>query len=230
MHDLPQPQNRVRLDRRRLCRTLMAGVMAGLAVSQTGCIQFVANMLHAVQGNALPAEFDGLKGQRVAVFAITDTSQYTDDVAARMLTRYSGELLLSEVKDLKLVREAEVEDWRDTQGYNTVDPISLGRGVKADKVVVIEMTNLRLRDGQTMYRGHADVTVSVHDMESGSIEFRRSLEDYTYPATAALPITETTEEKFRRLFLGELAKRVTRHFYPYDFRDSVASDARIVSF
>ena len=211
-------------------RQLILSLLAAASMLNVGCVQFAANMVHAFKGDAVPAEYPGLEEQRVAVYTITDTSQYTDDVAARMLTRYVGELLLAKVEDVRLVREDEVEDWRDTQGLNHVDPISLGRGVKADKVLAIEMTNLRLQEGRTMYRGHADVMITVHDVETDSLEFRRTLEDYTFPATAAVHITEVSEEQFRREYLSELALRVSRHFYPYDFRDSVARDARVASF
>jgi hypothetical protein len=200
----------------------------GVATTQIGCIPFVANVIHAVKGDDLPAEYPGLKDKKVALITITDTSQYSDDVSARMLTRYVSEILQTEVKNLKMIREDEVDKWRDTQGYNDIDYVSLGRGVKADKVIAIEMTNLRLRDGQTMYRGHADVTVIVHNVADGSLEFRRTLDDYTYPATAAIPVTESSEDRFRRIFLNMMARRIARYFHPYDFRDTVATDAEIV--
>lgn len=203
---------------------------AGLLATQPGCIPFVANLIHAVKGNDVPADFDGLEEKKVAVVTVTDSSAYTDDTAARILNRYVSETLLDKVKKIQLVREDEVDSWRDTQGTNRIDYVALGRGVQCDKVVAIEMTNLRLRDGQTMYRGHADVTVIVHDVASNSVEFRRTLEDYTYPAAAAIPITETDESRFRRLYLEMLGQRIARHFHPYDFRDGWAADARIVNY
>lgn len=207
--------------------SLLVGVGA---VTQVGCIHFIANVIHAVKGNNVPAEFEGLNEKRVAVITVTDTSQYSDDLSARMLTRYVSEILQTEIKKITLVREDEVEQWRDVQGSNSIDYLSLGKGVKADKVLSIEMSNLRLRDGQTMYRGQANATVTVHDVASGALEFRRALEDYTYPVAAALPVTETSEEKFRRIYLNMFARRIARHFHPYDFRDDVASDARIVHY
>jgi hypothetical protein len=221
-----QPGSRPVATRRRLLTTV-AGV---LSLSQLGCIQFAANMVNAIRGDAVPAEYEGFEKQRVAVYTISDTGRYTEDVAARLLTRKVSEILLDKVKDIRLVRETEIGQWRDTQGYNEIDAVNLGRGVKADKVLSIELMRLRLLDGQTMYRGHADVNISVYDVESGSLEFRRSLEDYTYPAMAGLPVTESSEERFRRLYLDMLAERVARHFFPYDFRDSVAADAEIASF
>lgn len=198
--------------------------------TQVGCIPFIANMIHAVKGGDVPAEFPGLKEQRVALITVSDTSAYSDDVAARKLSRIVTGIIKEKVKEIQLVREDEIDQWRDTQGYSDIDYVSLGRGVKADKVVAVEMVNLRLRDGQTLYRGHADVTVTVHNVKDGSLEFRRSLDDYSYPVTAGIPVTEITEDKFRAVFLNELGKRVARFFHAYDFRDSIASDAKIASY
>lgn len=216
---------------RRLLQGLTASLMlAAVTLTQTGCIQFVANMIHAVHGDNVPAEFGGLEGKKVAVITVTDTSKYSNDISARMLTRIVSEVLTDEVKGIKLAREDEVEQWRDTQGWDgeVIDYVALGRGVKADKVVSIELTDLRLREGQTMYRGHAGATITVHDVASESREFRRTLDDYTYPVTAGLFTTETTEDKFRAIFLRMLGKRIARYFHPYDFRDGVATDAQIV--
>lgn len=212
----------------RLQSVFLVFLVLSLGLTQTGCINFVANMINAVHGDSVPAEFEGLAEKKVAVITVTDTSQYSNDISARMLTRYVSEILDTEVKGITLVREDEVEQWRDTQGWEAIDYVALGRGVKADKVLSIELVDLRLREGQTMYRGHAGATITVHDVASGKREFRRSLEDYTYPVTAGLFTTETTEDKFRRIFLDMLGKRIARYFHPYDFRDGVAADAQIV--
>lgn len=228
MNKPPRLEPLQQINRRKALLSVLAS--AGFLATQSGCIPLVANVIHAVKGSDVPAEYDGLEEKKVAVVTVTDSSAYSDDTAARILNRYISERLLDNVKKIQLVREDEVDMWRDTQGTNRIDYVSLGRGVQCDKVVAIEMTNLRLRDGQTMYRGHADVTVIVHDVTSNSIEFRRTLEDYTYPAAAAIPITETDESRFRRLYLEMLGQRIARHFHPYDFRDGWASDARIVNY
>jgi len=203
-------------------------VAGGLAV-QTGCLGIAANLMNVVRGHTVKAEYPGLEGKRIAIVTVTDSSQYSDDASARILSRRVSEILTAEVKNVKLVREDEVQQWRDRNGWDAIEFIDIGRGVKADKVVGIEMTNLRLRDGATLYRGRAVVTVTVYDIESGTVEFRRHLDDFTYPVTAGMYTSETTEAKFRNLFLGVLASKVARYFHGYDFSDTVALDAAIVS-
>ncbi len=213
------------ISRRAAMFTMIAG---GLAV-QTGCLGFAANILNVVRGHTVKAEFPGLEGKRVAVVTITDSSQYSDDASARILSRRVAEILENEVKNCTLVREDEVQQWRDRNGWDAIEFIDIGRGVKADKVLGIEMTGLRLRDGATLYRGRAAVTATVYDIASGSVEFRRHLEEFTYPVSAGMYTSETTETKFRNLFLGVLAAKISRYFHGYDFSETVALDAAIVN-
>lgn len=211
---------------RRACLLTLLG--SGL-VMHSGCIGLAANMVNMVRGHSVKAEFPGLEGKRVAVVTITDSSQYSDDTAARILSRRIADILNEQVKDIKLVREDEVQQWRDRNGWDAIEFLDIGRGVKADKVLGIEMTGLRLRDGATLYRGRSSATVTVYDIATDTVEFRRHLDDFTYPTSAGMYTSETTEAKFRNLYLGVLAGRIARHFHSFDFSDTVALDAAIVS-
>ena len=64
-------------------RVLGAALLAaGIAVSP-GCIGFMSHMMWWMGADTIPAEFPGLKGKRVAVVTLTDSSQYSDDASAR---------------------------------------------------------------------------------------------------------------------------------------------------
>lgn len=210
-------------------RLVGAWVIVALLLLQGGCMGVFANLYHAVGADKVPAEFEGLEESRVAIVTITDNSQYSDDVAARTLSRRVGEILLKEVDKLTLVREDEIEQWRDTNGWDSIDFLSIGKGVKADKVVGIELTKMQLRDGATLYRGRANVMVTVTDVASGGVVYKKEIEEFTYPTSAGQYTTETTEAKFQRLYLGMLSKQIARMFYPYDFSETVANDAAIAS-
>jgi hypothetical protein len=213
---------------RRLLSIAAVGWIGLVYLTQPGCMLF-ANLMNAVGANQVPPQYDGLDGTRLAVVTVSDSSHYSDDASARMLSRRVGELLLDEVKDLTLVREDLIEQWRDENGWDAVDFLAIGRGVKAEKVLGIELTNLRLRDGATLYRGRADVTLSVLDVESGDLLFRRELEEFTFPTHAGQYTSETTEPKFRKLYLDMLAQRIGRVFYAWDFSETVAIDGTIAS-
>jgi len=213
----------------RLGRASSLFLVGLLMALQTGCLGLAANLMNAVKGHTVEAEFDGLKDKRVAVVTLTDSSQYSDDASARILSRMVAEILKANVKKIDIVREDEVQQWRDQKGWDAIEFVDIGRGVKADKVVAIEMTNLRLRDGATLYRGRATVTTTVYDVASGKTEFRKHLDEFTYPETAGQYTSETTETKFRTLYLNVLAARVSRYFHSYDFSDTVAMDATIIT-
>lgn len=203
--------------------------VALLIATQPGCVGLIANLVHAVGADQIPAEYSGLKNTKLAVVTVTDSSQYSDDISARILSRQVGKILTEEIDKLKLVREDQIEQWRDTNGWDAVDFLSIGRGVEAEQVLGIELTNLQLREGATLYRGRADVTLSVLDVKTGEVLYSREMEDFTYPNTAGQYTSETTESRFRRLYLSMLAKQIGRSFHPYDFSETVALDGAIAS-
>lgn len=198
-----------------------------ILVAQTGCLGLVSNLIHAAGGDKSPAAYDGLEDSKVAVITITENSQFSDDVSARLLTANVAQWLKKEVDDIELVRSDEVANWRDTHGWDQIQFDEIGRGVDAEQVVAIEMNNLKLREGATLYRGRCDVHVAVIDAKTGEELFTTELEDFTYPKTAGVSSTEMTETRFRKLYLGILAKRVARQFFPYDARDDFALDSII---
>ncbi|MFG0288409.1 MAG: hypothetical protein ACF8CQ_09545, partial [Rhodopirellula sp. JB044] len=95
--------------------------------------------------------------------------------------------------------------------------------------LAIELTDMRLRDGATLYRGRAGVLLTVYDIAEKKVVFRKEIDEFTYPVNAGQYTSETTEPKFRKLFLGMLAQRIARVFHPYDFADTVALDGALAS-
>ncbi|QDV68355.1 hypothetical protein Poly24_20640 [Rosistilla carotiformis] len=209
---------------------LIGCVLLALVIfAQLGCTSALTSIMYAVGADLEPAEYKDLARTKTAVVVITDGSQYSDDITSRTLTRKVSEYLEIEVDGIKLIAEEEIDSWKDINGWEQVDFIALGKGIKADKVLGIELTGLKLREGQTLYRGRANVTTTVYDVKSGRKEFRRSLDDFTFPVHTGKYASETTEAKFRRDFLDVLSRRVARYFHRYDPRDSVALDAVIVN-
>ena len=201
----------------------------GILLTQSGCVQLYANLARAVGADQVPAEFQELEESRLAIVTVTDSSQYTDDISARLLSRGVAGILGEHLEDLDLVREDKIEQWRDTNGWDQTDFVEIGRGVEADKVLGIELTDLKLRDGATLYRGRCNVNLMVIDVQSGEVEFNRQIDEFTYPVSAGQYTSETTETRFRKLYLGMLAKQIARHFHRYDKHDLFALDSVIAS-
>ncbi|WP_044302540.1 hypothetical protein [Rhodopirellula sallentina] len=226
------PPSRVAENRKRnrLVTAVLLGIVFGFGlVTQTGCLGIVSNLMHAVGADRIPAECDALKDSKVAVVTMTDQSHYSDDIASRLLNRRVRDILSMEVKGLTLVHEDAVQQWRDTHGWDNIDYLEIGKSIKAEKLLAIELTDMRLRDGATLYRGRAGVQLIVYDIEQEKVVFRKEIDEFTYPVNAGQYTSETTEPKFRKLFLGMLAQRIARVFHPYDFADTVALDGALAS-
>ncbi|MDM4016328.1 hypothetical protein [Roseiconus lacunae] len=215
---------RVKLMAAAKCFTL---VWIVFTVATTGCAPLIANFMHVTGADLTPAAYEGLEKSSVAVVTITENSRFGDDISATMLSHAVGKILTSEVKDIELVRDDEVANWRDVHGWDQIDFAEIGRGVKADKVVAIEVLNLSLQEGPTLFRGQANIHLSVIESKSGEVLFSTDVEDFTYPTIAGgVSTSETTEARFRKLFVGNiLAKRIARQFHPFDARDDFALDS-----
>jgi hypothetical protein len=213
--------------RSRISAGVIVVAIIATMLTQPGCLGLLSNLMHAAGANKVPAAFEGLEKSRVAVVTITENGQFGDDVAGRILGRNVSQWLAQEVDDIELVREDQIANWRDTHGWDVIEYAEIGRGVDADKVLAIEVTDLKLRDGATLYRGSANVHVAVIDAKTGQELFHSDIDEFTYPTTAGVYTNETTEVRFRKLYLGILAKRIARKFYAYDARDDFALDSII---
>ncbi|TWU49672.1 hypothetical protein [Rubripirellula reticaptiva] len=217
------------LARRRFFQAAALASVGAVSLVQTGCLGLASNLMHAVGMDMIPAEYEGFEGSTVAIITLTDSSQYSNDVAARDLSRRVGEVFMKKVKKCQLVREDLVEQWRDEHGMDSVDYQAIGKGVEAEKVLVIDMHDLRLRDGATLYRGRADVSLRVFDVETGNLVYSKSMDEYMYPTSTGQHTSETTETRFRKLYLSMLANEIGRSFHPYDLNERIAIDSKIAS-
>ncbi len=195
----------------------------------TGCIQFAANLMHVVNGPQVPAEFKGLDGKKIAVIANDESGICSDEVTIRIAGSLRG-ILLGKLKKATLVTQEEIETWLHGKSSREKDFVEIGKGVKADYLIDVELLNMKLKDGQTLYRGRADITVTVWDVNASKIAYRKTLPEYTYPVMAGQATTETDEDKFRRVYLMNVADKIGRYFYAHEFGEDVAIDATILSY
>lgn len=195
----------------------------------TGCIQFAANLMHVVSGPQVPAEFKGLDGKTVAVVATDEAGICSDETTIRLAGTIRG-ILSGKLKKATLVNHEEIETWLHGKSSRERDYVEIGKGVKADYLIAVEILNLKLKDGQTLYRGRADIEVIVWDVNASKIAYRKALPEYTYPMMAGQATTETDEDKFRRVYLMNVSDKIGRYFYAHDFGEDVAIDATILSY
>lgn len=217
----PSPQTSI--------RAFGFAILAGIALIYTGC-GLASNLMHGLGMDMIPAEYDDFEDTTLAIVTVTDSSQYSNDVAARDLNRRVGEVLTQKINDVELIRQDQIDHWRDVKGWDATNFVEIGKGVGAQKVLGIELTDLKLRDGPTLYRGSCEARVKVIDVETGNVEYTRSIDEFLYPNLAGQDATGITETRFRKLYLGMLAQEIARSFHPYDMTDRFAIDSKIAHF
>ena len=192
-----------------------------------GCVSLAANLIHVMRGS--PAEYPGLKDKRVAVVCITDKG-FAQDEVGNILTLNMQNALLQNVKNCKIVHQKELEKWAAATAWQNDDFVALGKGVEADRVVLLEIKNLRLRNGQTLYRGVSDVSMKVLDTEEkGGVVYSKEMLEFAFPIGDGAPATGMTESKFRSYYLKIISDKLSGVFYARDATADYALDATVSS-
>ncbi|MFO1066640.1 MAG: hypothetical protein U0892_22500 [Pirellulales bacterium] len=195
--------------------------------SGTGCFTFAANLIHAIKGNKRPAEYNALKGKKVAIVCSTD-SGLSSNQSSELLTRFVRARLEENVKDIKIVRQEEVNSWIDSHSWTEADYKEIGKGVGADQLLAISLTNLSLRDGMTLYKGKCDIKVTVYDIkDEGNIVYRKQIPEFEFPKIGGQAVTDSTESKFRGYFISIVSEKIATLFYDAEANQDVALDATL---
>lgn len=199
-------------------------------VGSSGCVNLASNLLYAINGNKAPADYPGFKGKKIAIVCGTEKG-LSNDATATLMTRYLEALLSKNVKEITIVRQDKVDKWLNERNWNETDYAEIGKGVGADQVLAINITNMKLRDGMTLYKGKADISVSVYDVaDDGKVVYRKTFPEFEFPKNGGPTVIDTTEPRFHGLFLTVVSKRIATLFYDADPKDHFAEDAISNSF
>jgi hypothetical protein len=209
-----------------LRRSFCIGATLAFLVAIPGCgpIATIAWLIHGPE--MIPAEFDGLRGKRVAVVCLDANSLSGPGGEADAVGKAVTMLLTKNVPEIRIVRQSEVADWLDTHGSDITDYRDVGRGVKADMVVGIDLLAFNLHEGKTLLKGRSKVGVKVYDMKKGGeLVYEAAPKEIAWPKDGARHVTEN-EAGFRTVFIGMLAERIARDFYSVELTTSFSDDAR----
>jgi hypothetical protein len=210
---------------RPLCGLLLLAVVV---VPQTGCVGFAANLIYMIKGNNVEARCTALEGKRVAVVCVSGPGAGPREESEKLAWAV-GALLKQNVKKIDLVRPEEVADWRDQNNWDQIDYKSIGRGVKADMVVAIDLSTFSIHDDKTLLRGRAKVKTTVYNLtdkskKGDSIAWAEDQKEFVFPQNGGQQVTEN-EVNFQRIYLSMLAKDIAKNFYDYPKIDDVAQDS-----
>ncbi len=206
---------------------ILLAVVGLLCASSTGC-SLLGNAMYIIKGNDAPAEFDELKEKRVAVVVSTEKG-LNADASAILMSRHISELFAQSIKKVDVVNPEEVDRIINDQAASERSIPAIGSRLRADYVVLVELTNLKFRDGQTLYKGRCNASVAAYKVSEGDrAVFKKTFPQFVYPQNGA-PVSDFDEVSFQRIYLSELSLRVARTFYPFDPSIDVAKDAAVSS-
>ncbi|MBM3998124.1 MAG: hypothetical protein FJ297_01050 [Planctomycetes bacterium] len=197
---------------------LLAFTLAGSA----GCMGFSNWILWGIFGQKVPAEYDGLVNQRVAIVCATKSTPFEPGGITGSIARSVSDILQREVRGIDVVNMDEVADWIDRNDWSEMDYREVGRGVRADQIVAIEFQQLSFQDNSTTVRGRADFTVSVYDLKTGQRVFFRETPEHVFPTQGPASVSL---RKFQVIYVSRLASHIAQYFYNHDFTEDFGSDA-----
>ncbi len=179
---------------------------------------------YLIKGISTPADFNGLKGKKVAVICRPVASlQYQSSSVANELAERVGALLSEHVPKIHIIEQSEVEKWEDENNWE--DYVDIGKALQAEMVVGIDLDQFSLLQGQTLYQGKASIDLAVYDMSHGKRPvYQKMLPQQLYPPNAPVPAAEKSLVEFRQQFLIVLAEQIGRHFYEHDSTADFAID------
>lgn len=207
------------------CVYLAAVLTLAVVVAAGGCRSALITATYLLKGYNVEAEYDGLKGKRVAVVCrpVVDLT-YRDSNVARDLARQVGILLHTNGRKIKVVRQQDVDEWTDANTWDEYTEV--GKALGVDMVVGIDLQDFTIFQGQTLYQGKANVVIRVHNCsDPDQPEFEKVLPQVVYPPNAGIATHEKPQREFRRKFVEVLADQISRHFYDHDPHADYAMDA-----
>ena len=198
------------------------------ACSITGC-GALAQLLYVVKGHDIPAEYSEFENSSVAVIVLTDSSSYGPDRLSDKIEHYIVTKLISNVDDIDIISNREIENWIDINGWDETETQELGQGVGADYVLAVNVEDYSIREGSTIYKGRSEVTVTVVQSETGKVTHVSGPNHMEYPENGR-PAIQSDDRKFEAFYLAWLTDRIARQFYEHDPNTDVADDAAFASF
>jgi uncharacterized protein YbjQ (UPF0145 family) len=198
-----------------------------ILIALSGCAP-LAVVMSVFKDMRTPAEYPFLEKSRVAVIVASEAGTFANESDV-LLGREISQLMQSNISKVRMVSTDEVMQWTREDALDALDVSALRAKLKADAVVLVEVRDLTLRDGPTLYRGRSNSTVAVFDENHGDIAaFRKEFQNLVFP-TSSISASEINEGRFKRLYLEVLARRISRAFYPYEPNEDVGLDAKTIS-
>lgn len=204
-------------------------ILIAALVTLTGCMPMMDRIAYVIRGTDVPAPYDKLVGKRTAIICVSESSAFGPDSVSSAVTRMVGATLLAKVKKIQVVPTLEVEKWVDENDWEGKDYLALGKGVKADRLIAIEISDYSIHEGKTLHKGRINVEMTVYELEDAkgpTVGHTYRLSQYEFPKNGT-PSIQSSDRQFEQKFLARVCQLLTNQFVKHDRHDNVAEDAMI---
>jgi hypothetical protein len=198
-------------------------------ITATGCLPMLDRIAYVIRGTDIPAPYDKLAGKRTAIVCLSEASAFGPDSVSNAVTRMVGATLLAKVKKIQIVPTLEIEKWVDENDWEGRDYLALGKGVKADRLIAIEISNYSIHEGKTLHKGRINVAMTVFEFDGKKgpvVGHTYRLSQYEFPKNGR-PSIQSTDREFESFFLARVCRLLTNQFVKHDRFDSVADEAML---
>ncbi len=133
-----------------------------------------------IKGPNIDAEFDVLREKKVAVVCRSmDLAQYRHPTVPGDIARGVGRLVKEHVPKIELLDQRKVDEWMDCNTWD--EYLEVGKALDADLVLGVDLGSFSIYEGQTLYKGRANVNITVIDCQTGEALVDKSLPQSVYP-------------------------------------------------
>ena len=141
--------------------SLLAALMIA-ALPAIGCQSALFTAMYLFKGTDVDPDFKELKGKKVAVVCRPMASlQYSNSNVGRDLAQQITLLLQEQVPKIKTIDQRKIAKWTDENTWEEYPEV--GKAMKADMVVAVDLESFSIYQGQTLYQGKANATIRVFD-------------------------------------------------------------------
>ena len=192
-----------------------------LALLNSGCGSFLYFFWPFGRTVTVPAEFDGLKNQNVAVVVFApESTQFEYPWVVLNLSAMTSAQLRAGVKGLTTVSPQKINAYqRKNLHWAEMDRTALGKALKADFVLYISLVEFStVEEGYVdLLRGRINGEIKVYDCskkEAGACVWTCENIRVKFPKTATVR-TPKNESDIHAVILAKFSNKLARKFYSY---------------
>ncbi len=224
-----------KLMRPSLFAAILTGIVCGIGCSPMTFMSFLSPE-PTIPPAMHPLAIKDKKGP-VSVVILTDASTETreeiigaDRQLSDLVKKMIAGLATANNEELSFVNLRKVEEYKSTHPHWQEDVAEVGRDLKADFVIYLEINSMSLFEkgsNRSICLGEADLAVSLYKVaDVDGTPDQKHFHDKYPKSTGGIPVDqELSPTDFREKFLTYLAKRIAWNFEGHPQTDKYMEDA-----